>query len=57
MTVLHDPLPTLSEHMADIAVSMDYYGGLAPWARHARDLMGAAGICQEWADEIEKEPA
>lgn len=62
----HEPLPApktqleiaaqlrwLAEHMADIATSMDYYGGMAPWAQHARELAGAALIASEWAGEIE----
>ena len=43
----------LSEHMTDIATSMDYYGGLALWALHGKELAGAAMICREWANEIE----
>lgn len=42
----------LSEHMTDIATSMDYYGGMAPWAKHGGELAGAAMICREWAAEI-----
>lgn len=43
----------LAEHMDDIATSMDYYGGMAPWALHAIELSGAALIAREWAGEIE----
>lgn len=39
--------------MADIAASMDYYGGLAEWAKHGAELAGAASICKGWATEIE----
>jgi len=66
MSTPHEPLPPpktkqeiakqlrwLSKHMLDIATSMDYYGGLAEWAQHGAELAGAAGIAEQWADEIE----
>jgi len=42
----------LADDMDAVALSMDYYGGLAPWALHAREMMGAAEMAREWADEI-----
>jgi hypothetical protein len=51
-----DQLRWLAKHMADIATSMDYYGGHAPWAQHGKELAGAALICKEWAVEIEQDP-
>lgn len=39
--------------MAEIAVLMDYYGGLSEWARHGVELAGAAHIARSWADAIE----
>jgi hypothetical protein len=48
-------LRALSAEMVEIAVEMDYFGGLAPWARHGLELAGAAGIAREWAEEIEAE--
>jgi len=46
-------LRSLASEMDDIAVAMDYYGGLAEWAVYGRELVFAAGIVGRWADEIE----
>lgn len=42
----------LADDMDAVALAMDYYGGLAPWAQHAKEMMGAAEMAREWADEI-----
>jgi hypothetical protein len=47
-------LRKLSEKAQETAVQMDFYGGMAPWARHSGELLGAAGILREWANEIER---
>lgn len=46
-------LRKLATEMDDIAVAMDYYGGLAAWAQHGREIAGAGAITRQWADEIE----
>lgn len=46
-------LRKLADEMDDISVDMDYYGGLAEWAQHGREIAGAGKIAREWADEIE----
>ena len=46
-------LRKLADEMDDISVDMDYYGGLAAWAQHGREIAGAGKIAREWADEIE----
>ncbi len=65
----HDPLPApltrqdlsdqlywLAEHMKDIGVSMEYYGGFDRlMAMHSEELMGAAEIVTIWADEIKEQ--
>ena len=47
-----DRLQKLSTEIIDISTAMDYYGGVAPWAKHSREMIGAAAICREWAAEI-----
>jgi hypothetical protein len=46
-------LRKLATEMDDIAVDMDYYGGLAEWAQHGREIAGAGKIARGWAEEIE----
>lgn len=48
-------LRALSTEMMSIAIDMDYYGGMAEWAKHGVELAGAAHIAQEWASEMEKQ--
>ena len=48
-------LDQLAVDIEDIATVMDYFGGFAAWAKHAREMVGAAGICREWATEIRNE--
>lgn len=45
-------LTALATEIEDIATAMDYYGGFAPWAKHSREMIGAASICREWSIEI-----
>lgn len=49
-------LHQLSKTMLDIATDMDYYGGLAEWAQHGKELAGASGIVMGWAKAIADEP-
>lgn len=46
-------LNKLAHEMITVAAHMDYYGGFAEWALHSRELVGAARIAYQWADEIE----
>lgn len=46
-------LRKLADEMDDVSVDMDYYGGLAEWAQHGREIAGAGKIAREWAEEIE----
>jgi hypothetical protein len=46
-------LLSLADDMDAVALAMDYYGGMAPWAQHAKEMMGAAVLCRDWADEIQ----
>ena len=45
-------LQKLAVEIEDIATAMDYYGGFASWAKHSREMIGAAGLCREWSSEI-----
>jgi hypothetical protein len=45
----------LADDMDAVALAMDYYGGLAPWAAHAKEMMGAAVLCRDWAGEIRQD--
>lgn len=47
-------LRAVAAEMASLGVAMDYYGGFnGLMAQHGREMVGAAGIAREWADEIE----
>ncbi len=48
-------LRKLAAEMDELAVAMDYYGGLAKWAQHGREIAGAGSIARQWADEIEQD--
>lgn len=48
-------LRRLADEMDDLAVTLDYYGGLAEWARHGREIAGAGAIARQWAAAIEGE--
>lgn len=45
-------LRAMADDLDALALSMEYYGGCAPWARHAKEMMGAAVLCRDWAREI-----
>lgn len=45
-------LQKLATEIEDIATAMDYYGGFATWAKHGKEMIGAAGLCREWSAEI-----
>lgn len=45
-------LKKLSEEMKEMAVKIDYYGGFDEWVEHAKELLGAAYVVQQWAEEI-----
>lgn len=36
-------LRVLAEAMETLGADMDYYGGLAPWGQHGREMVNAAG--------------
>lgn len=44
-----EKLRALSNHMENVAVEMDFFGGFAPWAQRGGELMGAAMMVAEWA--------
>lgn len=46
-------LRVLADDMFNLAVDMDYYGGLAEWAKHAKELRGASVTVEQWAESIE----
>jgi hypothetical protein len=48
-------LRVLADEMDQLSVDMDYYGGLANWAMHGREMAGAGRIAREWADNIERD--
>jgi len=48
-------LRAVADEMANIAVDLDYYGGLAHWRRHGKELAGAAHTARSWAHELEQE--
>lgn len=50
-------LRALSREMQQLAVDMDYLGGLGEMGDKGRELFGAAGIALQWADSIESESA
>lgn len=44
----------LSERMLDVAVKIDYFGGInSELVRHAHELAGAAAVAMTWADSME----
>jgi hypothetical protein len=43
----------LSDSMSDIAVEMDYFGGMAEWSKHSVELLGASAVVRNWALEID----
>ena len=47
-------LRELADTASAIAVDMDYYGGMAEWATHGRELADTALQLRQWADEIEE---
>lgn len=50
-------LRDLSRRMLVCGTAMDYYGGLGPMAKHGLEMIGAARLASDWADEIGKEAA
>ncbi len=42
----------LSRQMEAIGIKMEYYGGFSEMGKHGRELIGAAKIAREWADNI-----
>ena len=46
-------LQKLADDMQEIAVAMDYYGGLnAEFQQHSKELLGASYMAREWAYEV-----
>ena len=51
-----EELRKMSEHMADVAVKMDYYGGFnGEMKEKSEELLNASRMAAEWADYIELE--
>lgn len=51
-------LRLLQDDMIEIATALDYYGGLDPaWKQHSQEMLGAAAIAGNWADNIDHEPS
>ena len=48
-------LHALADDMIYLAAAMEFYGGMALWAKHSRELRGAGHLARSWADEIEKQ--
>lgn len=47
-------LREVAAEMEQLGAAMDYYGGFnGRMARHGREMVGAAGIARDWAEEIE----
>lgn len=55
-TIIAHNLRQLADQMHLAAVDIGYYGGRAEWAKHGRELAGAAVMVLQWADEIETNP-
>ena len=47
-------LRELADTAAALAVDMDYFGGMAEWSAHGRELANAALQLKQWATEIEQ---
>lgn len=49
-------LRAVAVEMESLGAAMDYFGGFGGrMAQHGREMVGAAEIAREWADEIEAE--
>lgn len=48
-------LDALAIEMRSVALDMEYYTGFSPWSKHAKEMIGASFIAEEWAVEIRKE--
>ena len=49
-------LRAVAADMEALGAAMDYFGGFTGrMTQHGREMVGAAGIAREWADEIEAE--
>ena len=47
-------LREVAAEMEQLGAAMDYYGGFnGRMACHGREMVGAAGIARDWAEEIE----
>lgn len=49
---LEAQIKILAGHMLDMAVNLEYFGGMAGWALHGSELRGAAEILRSWAEDI-----
>jgi hypothetical protein len=50
-------MSALADEMRNVAVQMDYYGGFdARIVQHAGELAGAAGILEDWIENMETNP-
>jgi hypothetical protein len=50
-------LDALAEQMTAVGTELDYYGGLAEFAKHGTELCAAAMVVWTWVDELEQEPS
>jgi hypothetical protein len=46
-------LRELSDMMLNSATDLSYYGGMAEWAKHSVELLGASAVVGNWALEID----
>lgn len=53
---LAEKMLKLAYDMQDVAVDLDYYGGLSEWSQKSQDLMAAASWVKVWGQEMLKEP-
>lgn len=52
---LIDRLRALSMEMKEVGTQIDYFGGLARYAKHGAELVGAATIVEDWIFEMSNE--
>ena len=50
--LLIELLEKLRSDMNEIGVIMEYYGGMAEYAKHGKELINAARYVDDWIEEI-----
>lgn len=48
-------LRRVANTLEKLGADIDYYGGMASWALHGRQMVTASAIALQWANEIEKQ--